>query len=703
MFKLSPSAAQAANQSCRPEGRDGFEIAIICALTIERDPIEALLDEEYETDAFSYGKADGDLNSYTTGRLANHHVVIVYMPEVGITSAAAVVANLRSSFRRIKIGILAGICGGVPKTSSEAEIVLGDVIISTSVTQFDNGKQYPNKFIRKHTLGRSNPEIDSFAGKLSSTHRRTRIRDKISHFSSQLWDKDEFRDSSYPGPMSDILYPAEYRHKHRQQPCGVCDGCVNQNDEVCEIALRSTCRDLGCGIETQITRDRIQAAKGIAPNGSRTTEADIQEARKPRIHFGPIACSNQVMKSAQHRDKIAGEEKVIAFEMEGAGTWDYVPTLVIKSVADYADCHKSKEWQGYAAITAAACTKAVLAEWRSTDSVTEYRTTETLIAFERLDPVNHQETRTSRESVAHGPGYYISTKDADASFQEIQGRSRAAISQCNEEIQRSQRQRESQSTQMRNLDVEITTIGQAFFVLLGAVSPVGSLLVTAFMKYMKVLLGSSRILGAMTEATESSLQSLLVSEGEAEVVKEAVIEEVGWLEKVAMLDHHNFEIDNSLSQGVFEYSLLEGVSIRKEADDSDISSRQAQGKALHGTDTQASRDDSNLIHISARKLSHQEGHVAFRSDQTSVQPRFDPKANQDTHDETKTIPHCDKIAILQEAHSQLAGCLEQIKVEIAANEHALEAEKRRILELEREVERLNKERNSRWFNWCVIL
>lgn len=256
---------------------------------------------------------------------------------------------------------------------------------------------------------------------------------------------------------------------------------------------------------------------------------------------------------------------------------------------------------------------------------------------------------------------------------------------------------------MRNLDVEITTIGQAFFVLLGAVSPVGSLLVTAFMKYMKVLLGSSRILGAMTEATESSLQSLLVSEGEAEVVKEAVMEEVGWLEKVAMLDHHNFEIDNSLSHGDFEYSLLEGVTIRKEADDSDISSRQAQGKALHGTDTQANRDDSNLIHISARKLSRQEGHVAFKSDQTSVQPRSDPKADQDTHDENKTIPHCDKIAILQEAHSQLAGCLEQIKVEIAANEHALEAERRRILELEREVERLNKERNSRWFNWCVIL
>jgi hypothetical protein len=60
-------------------------------------------------------------------------------------------------------------------------------------------------------------------------------------------------------------------------------------------------------------------------------------------------------------------EKVIAFEMEGAGAWDYLPTVVIKSVCDYADSHKNKEWQGYAAATAAACVKALLEEWRSVE------------------------------------------------------------------------------------------------------------------------------------------------------------------------------------------------------------------------------------------------------------------------------------------------------------------------------------------------
>jgi hypothetical protein len=73
------------------------------------------------------------------------------------------------------------------------------------------------------------------------------------------------------------------------------------------------------------------------------------------------------MKSGQHRDQIAQLEGVIGFEMESAGTWEYIPTIVIKSVCDYADSHKNKDWQEYAAATAAACTKAVLEEWRSVD------------------------------------------------------------------------------------------------------------------------------------------------------------------------------------------------------------------------------------------------------------------------------------------------------------------------------------------------
>jgi nucleoside phosphorylase len=69
------------------------------------------------------------------------------------------------------------------------------------------------------------------------------------------------------------------------------------------------------------------------------------------------------MKSGEDRDAIARKASVIGFEMEGAGVWDVFPCVVIKGACDYADSHKNKVWQRYAAATAAACMKAFLNYW----------------------------------------------------------------------------------------------------------------------------------------------------------------------------------------------------------------------------------------------------------------------------------------------------------------------------------------------------
>ena len=91
-------------------------------------------------------------------------------------------------------------------------------------------------------------------------------------------------------------------------------------------------------------RNRIQKAISLSLDGRPITIAlEIGEAQKASIHFGRIACSNQVIKSRQHCDRIVANEGVIAFEIESASTWDYVPTIVIKSMCDYADSHKNKK------------------------------------------------------------------------------------------------------------------------------------------------------------------------------------------------------------------------------------------------------------------------------------------------------------------------------------------------------------------------
>jgi nucleoside phosphorylase len=46
--------------------------------------------------------------------------------------------------------------------------------------------------------------------------------------------------------------------------------------------------------------------------------------------------------------------------MEAAGLMNHFPCLVIRGICDYSDSHKNKEWQGYAAMVAAAYAKDLL-------------------------------------------------------------------------------------------------------------------------------------------------------------------------------------------------------------------------------------------------------------------------------------------------------------------------------------------------------
>src|SRR5437588_12021108 len=117
------------DESCRPSDRNDFDIAIICALQIESDAVEALFDEIWEGDD-TFGRAPTDPNSYTTGRIGDHNVVLAFMPGMGIGTSATVAANFRSSFPRITLGLVVGICGGVPIGVDKKEILLGDIIIS---------------------------------------------------------------------------------------------------------------------------------------------------------------------------------------------------------------------------------------------------------------------------------------------------------------------------------------------------------------------------------------------------------------------------------------------------------------------------------------------------------------------------------------------------------------------------------------------
>ncbi|KAK6442007.1 hypothetical protein LTR95_001747, partial [Oleoguttula sp. CCFEE 5521] len=143
----------------------------------------------------------------------------------------------------------------------------------------------------------------------------------------------------HPGLNADVVYDMGYRHKHQDtNQCEKCRQCTEWHDEVCEVALRASCGELGC----QPCRSN--------------------DVRASKIHFGRYASGNTVMKSGHQRDQLIQQESVIGFEMEGAGAWEVFGTIVVKGVVDCADSHKNKRWRGYPAARAALCAAALIEE-----------------------------------------------------------------------------------------------------------------------------------------------------------------------------------------------------------------------------------------------------------------------------------------------------------------------------------------------------
>ncbi|KAK1780029.1 hypothetical protein QBC45DRAFT_477241 [Copromyces sp. CBS 386.78] len=352
----------------RPASRDDFEIAIICALTCEMDAVQLLVDEFLdEVGQNQYGRLAGDTNIYAHARIGNLNVVLITLPEMGKGQAALAAGTLTTTYPKVSLVLSVGVCGGVPLAKvggRDEEIVLGDVVISNMLTQYDMGRQFPDRFVARteieHLLGRPKRDIRGLLKDLESRRNRNILHKKVALYLEKLQhnylqdiDREHFRDSAsiyvYPGAEHDKLFEDSYEHMHRGSFSDPgCHSCAIGS--VCDSARRKLCDEVGCD------------AKHLAPRERRG------EPNLPRIFIGHIGSADTVMRSAQHRRDLA-EEGIIGFEMEAAGVWDVLPCIVIKGVCDYADSHKNKRWQDYAAATAASAVRAFLDHYYGTGRI----------------------------------------------------------------------------------------------------------------------------------------------------------------------------------------------------------------------------------------------------------------------------------------------------------------------------------------------
>jgi nucleoside phosphorylase len=317
--------------------RDDYTVACICPMGVELAAVEAMLDEIHPILPSSRDK-----NNYTLGRMEGHNIVIAVMPEIGNNNAASVATQLMNDFKSIRFGLLVGIGGGIPD-GEESDVRLGDIVVSKptatfgGVVQFDRGKAHSDgRFELTGTLQKPPTVLMATVQKLEALHRR--IDSKIPTYLSQMLEKyPKMREHYiYQGIDNDQLFEATYGHQGG-----------------------SDCR--GCNPDKAVRR------------ASRNDSI-------PKIHYGTIGSANIVVKDSATREKLKKDLGILCVEMEAAGLMDEFSCIVIRGICDYADSHKNKRWQPYAAATAAAYAKELLSIIPAQAIVA---TTKAVDAFER--------------------------------------------------------------------------------------------------------------------------------------------------------------------------------------------------------------------------------------------------------------------------------------------------------------------------------
>ncbi|KAL2834634.1 hypothetical protein BJY01DRAFT_81615 [Aspergillus pseudoustus] len=298
-----------------------YTVGWICALPKEMAASQAMLDETHP----SLPQDRSDPNSYTLGRIGTHNVVMACLPAgvTGTISAARVAQQMRSTFKGIRFGLMVGIGGGVPGSK---DIRLGDVVIGEpcdtfgGVVQYDFGKTVEDcKFRRTGSLNRPPDVLLTAVSRLRANHYHS--RPLLNDYLEAMIDRfpESNAEFSRPDATTDLLFNCDYDHKPTN-PDGSCEQCNTTE---------------------------------IVPRVTRTSPL-------PQIHYGLIASGNQIMRHGRTRESLRKDLNVLCFEMEAAGLMDIFPCLVIRGICDYADSHKSKIWQGYAAAVAAAYAKELL-------------------------------------------------------------------------------------------------------------------------------------------------------------------------------------------------------------------------------------------------------------------------------------------------------------------------------------------------------
>lgn len=294
-----------------PYTRDDYTVGWVCALPKELAAAMYMLEERHP----DLKPQRGDSTTYIFGNIGEHNIVIAGLPQgrTGITSSAAVAAQMISIFPNIKVGLMVGIGSGIPQ-----KVQLGDVVIGApiegcpAVIQWGIGREKDNNnfFVQTGSLNPPEKLLLSVLAKFEA--------EQIKAYTTTIKNLHQVPGQYFRSPQpKDIAYHSSYQHIGGSN-CNLCDD-------------------------------------------SMAISRELKSKQRYGVHYGLVASGNEEIKSAEQRDELYRQfNDIICIETEAAGMINDFPCIIIRGISDYADSHTNVAWQGYAAAAAAAYAKTFL-------------------------------------------------------------------------------------------------------------------------------------------------------------------------------------------------------------------------------------------------------------------------------------------------------------------------------------------------------
>ncbi|KAK6343049.1 hypothetical protein TWF718_008426 [Orbilia javanica] len=312
---------------------EDYTVGWICALKEELVAAKVMLDETHP----QLSQSHKDSNRYTLGSIGNHNIVIACLPSAGTNQAATVATSMANTFQNLKVGLLVGIGGGIPR-----RVDLGDVVVGYPTGKFPGVVQHD-------------------FGQWRDGEKPTFVR----------------RGALNKPPTALLTALQDQRADHELYGFDFDQSLERVRERYPRLSARYTSRPMP--VKTHKSEASYRTAR-TSQSQSSSSSSQVGVGDTPKIHFGLIASGNQVIKSASYRDSLNEKlgNQVFCVEMEAAGLVDDFPCLVIRGISDHADGNKGDDWHEYAAMVAAVYAKDFLGYTRAVDVQRETSISEVL-------------------------------------------------------------------------------------------------------------------------------------------------------------------------------------------------------------------------------------------------------------------------------------------------------------------------------------